>query len=132
MQFDIEFRNEETNDRPGWYVIYNGSMDGPYGTSGKAWDAARVYWNPVQTVTEAKPDDESAAGQRLFDAAKHARAEMETNPSEATVIAFIEAAFDVYTFVDASEGLPKPTAAQMFDRIDWRGFDWTPYYKKLY
>jgi hypothetical protein len=130
--FEVQWRDSNDGMKPGWYVFDVQGTDGPYGTSALAFDASKRTWSPEATVAAPDVDDEQVKATELFENAKHARAEMELHPSEETVIKFIEAAFAVYAFVDKSEGLPEPSAAEMFERIDWKGFDWTPYYKKLY
>lgn len=128
--FHIEWRFATNDMQAGWYALFNEHKLGPHANSQQAYDAAEMWWNPATTTPMRELDDEEAKAQRLFEAAKQARVAMELSPSDDTVKAFVAAAFAVYRFVDASEGLPEPSDVELFNRIDWRGFDYSPYGKE--
>lgn len=125
--FDITWRDTNDAKRPGWYVAHKDGEDGPFGTSNRAYDASKRYWDPPPVPVELAVDAEAKEAAQLFEAAKNARVEMEANPSALTVTGFIHAAFNVYRFVDRSEGLLISDARNMLRRIDWKGFDPAPF-----
>lgn len=124
VQIEIEWRGQdEEGKRYGWFIVEGNSIEGPYATSPAAYEAARPRWDPINNPAMERVDTELDEAERLVDAARTARHNMETYKTPERIDEFVKAAVAVFRFVDASEGLEPKTDEEYKARIDWRGFN---------